>query len=370
MTRFFLLTFLLVFSSVFLHGQTRKEIEIPDIPGYQTLKCDFHMHTVFSDGYVWPTTRVGEAWRQGLDAIAITDHIEYRPHSQDIKADHNRSYELAKPAADRAGIILIRGTEITRKMPPGHLNAIFIQDANLIERDDWFEACRQAKEQGAFVFWNHPGWKTQQPDKTLWWDEHTRLHDSGILQGIEVFNSEEYYPEAFQWANEKGLTMLANSDIHSPIDESYDPVLQHRPVTLVFATERNEVSIKEALQNGRTAVYFDDTLIGDQKFLEPLFFSSLEVFKRNNQSGNKKSRSIQIHNHSEIDYQLVSTNSGSVFKYTRQITLKAHRTTLVEVNGIPDELQNETKLKLEYKVKNLLIKPDKMLVVTLEVNID
>lgn len=26
----------------------RKEISLPDIPGYITLKCDFHMHTVFS----------------------------------------------------------------------------------------------------------------------------------------------------------------------------------------------------------------------------------------------------------------------------------------------------------------------------------
>jgi hypothetical protein len=53
-----------------------------------------------------------------LDAIAISDHIEYRPHSQDIKSDHNRSYEIAKPLADQLGLILIRGTEITRKMPP------------------------------------------------------------------------------------------------------------------------------------------------------------------------------------------------------------------------------------------------------------
>lgn len=28
----------------------RKIINLPDIPGYVTLKCDFHMHTVFSDG--------------------------------------------------------------------------------------------------------------------------------------------------------------------------------------------------------------------------------------------------------------------------------------------------------------------------------
>lgn len=52
------------------------DIKIPDILGYKTLKCDLHLHTVFSDGTVWPAERVEEAWRKGLDAVAITDHIE------------------------------------------------------------------------------------------------------------------------------------------------------------------------------------------------------------------------------------------------------------------------------------------------------
>ncbi|NSW95228.1 MAG: histidinol-phosphatase, partial [Bacteroidales bacterium] len=39
----------------------RKTVNLPDLPGYVTLKCDFHLHTVFSDGNVWPTIRVGEA---------------------------------------------------------------------------------------------------------------------------------------------------------------------------------------------------------------------------------------------------------------------------------------------------------------------
>ena len=64
------------------HAQSRTELRIPDIPGYCTLKCDFHMHTVFSDGLVWPTVRVDEAWREGVG--------RYRD---------NRSYRI--PAAQR-----------------------------------------------------------------------------------------------------------------------------------------------------------------------------------------------------------------------------------------------------------------------------
>ena len=52
----------------------RNRIVVPDIPGYKTLKCDLHMHTIYSDGQVSPTQRVLEAWHEGLDAISITDH--------------------------------------------------------------------------------------------------------------------------------------------------------------------------------------------------------------------------------------------------------------------------------------------------------
>ena len=81
--------------AAFALGQSRREINFPDILGYKTLKCDLHMHTVFSDGSVWPPVRVDEAWREGLDAISITDHIEYQPHKDDVPTNHGRSHEIA-----------------------------------------------------------------------------------------------------------------------------------------------------------------------------------------------------------------------------------------------------------------------------------
>jgi len=111
----------------------RHKIMIPDIPGFITLKCDFHMHTVFSDGIVWPTYRVDEAWQEGLDAIAITDHIENQPSKKFISGDHNVPYEIAYPQAVEKDIILIKAGEITRSMPPGHLNALFLEDVNRLD---------------------------------------------------------------------------------------------------------------------------------------------------------------------------------------------------------------------------------------------
>src|SRR5665811_318493 len=113
----------------------RKIVNLPDIPGYVTLKCDFHMHTVFSDGDVWPAVRVDEALRDGLDAIAITDHIEYTPKKDFIPVDLNAGWEITEGYAKEGNLILVHGTEITRKMPPGHFNALFIKDASLIAKD-------------------------------------------------------------------------------------------------------------------------------------------------------------------------------------------------------------------------------------------
>lgn len=108
-----------------------QKVKIPDIPGYVTLKGDFHIHNRFSDGNVWPTVRIDEAVAEGVDAEKHTDHTEYRPHLSDIPSDHNRSYDIAKPEADKNNIILVKGTEITRSMPPGHFNVSFITCSGL-----------------------------------------------------------------------------------------------------------------------------------------------------------------------------------------------------------------------------------------------
>ena len=346
---FFIVFFLYV---VIADAQVRTEIKIPDILGYKTLKCDFHMHTIFSDGDVWPTMRVQEAWEDGLDVISITDHIEYRPHSQDITSNHNRPYEIAEPLAKQLGVILIRGAEITRNMPPGHLNAIFIKNANLLERETWMEACKEAMAQGAFVFWNHPGWKVQQPNETKWWPEHTTLLNEGILKGIEVFNNNEYYPEAIEWASEKNLTIFANSDVHMPVIMTYRN--NSRPVTLVFSTGRTEDAIKQALNDKRTAVYFGDTIIGDRRFLTPIFMNSIEV---RNYQGNLKNQaiiSVYIHNNSDLTYYLHKRQPSVGFSSNDEIVLPANKTVTINLEGTSVEVARIKTLRMNYEVKNLL----------------
>ncbi len=130
-----------------------QKIQFPDVNGYQTLVCDFHMHTVFSDGHVWPSMRVAEAVKEGLDAISLSEHLEYQPYQEDIPhPDRNRAYEVARKYAKGKDLLIINGVEITRSMPPGHANAIFIADANQLLDTDSLEVFEKAKTQGAFIF--------------------------------------------------------------------------------------------------------------------------------------------------------------------------------------------------------------------------
>ena len=64
------------------YKEARKEIILPQVRGLNIYKADLHMHTIFSDGSVTPQFRVQEAWQDGLDVIAITEHLEYRGMEQ------------------------------------------------------------------------------------------------------------------------------------------------------------------------------------------------------------------------------------------------------------------------------------------------
>ena len=281
-----------VHQHTYTHGHDHEyqlKISFPDIPGYKTLVTDFHMHTVFSDGSVWPDVRIQEAQREGLDVVAFTEHLEYQPHSEDIPhPDRNRSYNIATEEAEGTGLMVVNGSEITRSMPPGHSNAVFINDANKLLVDDPMAAFEEANDQGAFIFWNHPHWTAHRKDGIARLDEmHIELIEKGLLHGIEVVNVETYSEEALQIALDYDLTIMGTSDIHGLTDWEFNiPHGGHRPVTLVFPIlvskhgvdqKPNKYFVKQALKEGATVVWYKDTFIGQDKFLLPLLNASIEA---------------------------------------------------------------------------------------------
>ncbi len=271
-----------------------RKIDIPDVGEFKVLKGDFHMHTLFSDGQVMPKDRVTEAVDNGLDVISITDHIEYRiffggggPYKLELRNDdHNYSYDIAKPDADKRKLLLVRGTEITKmKMPPGHFNALFVQDVNPIAAavDDWRKMLQVAADQGAFLLWNHPGWVAPKSGglaegQPLYFpDELEEARQKGLMHGIEVFNGSEAYPIVSDWCNEKDLAILANSDIHPSEANRYGFQNPLRPMNLILAKERTVDSVKEAFFAKRVVGWAAGNLWGRKECLEPLFDACVAV---------------------------------------------------------------------------------------------
>ena len=311
----------------------RENIMIPDVNGHTVLKCDFHTHTVFSDGHVWPNVRNQEAWQEGLDALAITDHIEYTPHKEDVKVAHNRGHELLEQSAKMSNILLVKGTEITRNTPPGHFNAIFIGDASGYTEDRSGEqdraAVMKAVEQNAFIFWNHPGWQPGIEGSYEWIELVDDLHKSKALHGIEVVNGFSIHLKALDWCIDKGLTVMGSSDIHNLVAHDYDRSKEyvHRSMTLVMAEERTPEAIREALDKGKTVAWASKYLAGKEEHVRALFDACVELmpshYSEVRSNGNSMSF-YEIRNNSDLYFELeLKEGSGTkhIILYPRSVQL-------------------------------------------------
>jgi 3',5'-nucleoside bisphosphate phosphatase len=340
----------------------RQNIEIPGFGGFQTLKCDFHMHTVFSDGIVWPTVRVGEAWKEGLDVMAITDHIEYLPHSEDMKIDLNRSFEMARNLAAERNLILIKAAEITRQTPPGHFNALFIDDNNgflggkAVSENDR-EAVMRAVGQKAFIFWNHPGWKAASIAGSYEWiDFVDSLYKEKHLAGIEVFNGNDFYTKALDWAIDHNLTVMSNTDIHGLIEQEYRiGDTGHRTMTLVFARERSEAAVREALEAGRTVAWSGKYLAGKEEHLKNLFQACVKTSPPYYQKGNV--RYYEIRNNSDLYFELnrktdTRTETIQLFPHSSQVIVTRNGEKSLEYDVITAFVRGDRNLKVEIPMVN------------------
>lgn len=374
------LMFLCVVYSLSAQVQDKEDIQrhisIPDIPGYKTLKCDFHMHTVFSDGHVWPTFRVNEALRDGLDAISITEHTDYKSYPEDVSRDLNQSYVVASAYAKGKGLLIIKGAEISPRVPPYHNNALFLQDANLPfdymqvsekkfvmkdnpTHDELMAPFLEAKKQGAFVVFNHPGnmpaWVVR--DTAVFTDFHQELFEKGILSGIEVVNSGIYNVTAHRLAMKYNLTMLCNTDEHFDMYPRYEKT--HRPMTLVFAKEKTVPAIKEALIARRTALYFDDYVIARQTEAELLFKAAIQVKTERASKKGEPLLKVKLFNNCDIPFKIQASGNYVMDNYPLgQVTLKPHAETVLILRAM---WQYPKEVTLNMDVTNVLVSPDESL---------
>lgn len=263
-----------------------RAVEFPNTAdGSFVLAADLHTHSVFSDGQVWPSIRVEEAHRDGLDVLAVTEHLEHQPKKADIPhPDRNRSFQVAVESLVSQGfqgLLVINGAEITRNQPHGHINAIFLNDANKLLVDDPRAAVEAANAQGAFVFLNHPNWIPQAPDGIARLsDFHKELIRDGLLHGVEVANGtlDGHSEHALQIALEHNLTVLGTSDIHGLVDWTHNAGHGgHRPMTLILARDKSEEGMKSALRERRTVAWHNDDLLGQAENVRAIVASCLTI---------------------------------------------------------------------------------------------
>ena len=288
-----------------------------------------------------------------MSAISITDHLEYQPFSSDIPhPDRNRSYEIAKKAAEGTGLMVINGVEVTRGMPPGHRNAVFLKDANELLIEDPVEGLRAAKAQDAFIFWDHPSWSRHARDGIARLHPmHIELIEEGLIHGIEVVNHYRFSKEAVQIALDYDLTMLGNTDVHGLIDWDWINHGLHRPSTLIFSETPTEEGLKEALMAGRTVVAQNNLLIGKEDYLVPLINETLAITGTEYERHNNSVLDVRIRNNSIHEFILKNTGEFSMHRTSDIIRIKPLDTTLITVN-LPERMDE---IRLSFEVLSALI---------------
>lgn len=319
-------------------GRQRVEMVLPQVRGFNIYKADLHNHTIFSDGSVTPEFRIKEAWHDGLDVIAVTEHVEYRPYEgkmmnfltgyvpknvksansnvirseatdAGILSDLNYPVKLYQAAAKAYGITVIPGAEITREPTViGHYNALFTKDNNTIYAKDPMQSIRNAKAQGAIVMQNHPGWRRTTLDMM---EFEEKVYAANLIDGIEIVNGGEFYPRAITRAQKNKFFMASNTDIHGSTAEDY--VLGGngtRNMTFIFAQENTLEALREALEARRTLAYSHGTLAGEESLLVDLFKAS--VATKVIQKAANGSKTVLLTNNSSIKYTLRFGNANPV----------------------------------------------------------
>lgn len=317
-----------------VNNLNRTEIVTPQVNGYNVYKADLHIHTLFSDGEVTPSLRIAEAWTDGLDIIAITDHLEARtyerkmlkalagynadgkphryshagavkkkPDNTGIKSNLNIAFKHADHQAKREypHLLVIKGTEIGREPTQmGHFNALFIKDIQGVYDRDIKESFRKVKEQGGLLVHNHPAYRRKTTDKSEWQEG---IYAEKWFDGVEIVNGSTFYPKMVRRCIEENLFMVAATDAHRPTIAKYRRLGIFRTHTLIFAKENTQEAIKEALLERRTLGYCGDNLMGKEELLKDLFNASVECKLVSNPNKGKE-RIFIVTNNSSYPYTL------------------------------------------------------------------
>lgn len=99
----------------------------------------------------------------------------------------------------------------------------------------------KAAAEGAYITTNHPGW----PDKNSELPAYIVRHiEQKRIQGIEIFNNEEFYPRAIDYADQYNLAYIGATDAHYPMDFLFDLKKKFRTLTFVLQKKIRQKALR------------------------------------------------------------------------------------------------------------------------------
>jgi predicted metal-dependent phosphoesterase TrpH len=238
-----------------------------DLHARRPLRCDFHIHTHYSDGNSSPAQMVIRGRELGLDVAVITDHDRYTPSLEAMAAVRRL----------RLGLITGPGEEVSG--PNWHVVAInadaSIHDLGIeshrLEGDAaWtYDALRWAvrttQAHGGRAYLAHPYWAIERGYHlpSPWYD---RALAEGFLDGIELLGDVKHENNARSLAryldfraSGSEIPIVSNSDTHGA-EHTYGTYW-----TLVFAQETTLDSVLEAISGGWSVACTTAGRIGEHR---------------------------------------------------------------------------------------------------------
>ncbi|MEM2136899.1 MAG: CehA/McbA family metallohydrolase [Candidatus Methanomethylicia archaeon] len=193
------------------------------------VKLDLHVHTPYSDGNGSILEIIYEAYRRGMNGIAITDHYT------------TMGFEEAEKYAERFGLIVIPGVEL--RTDAGHIIALGVRwNLDYEAKLSYKEALKLIRGIGGVSIIAHPATHMRKSGEWL----------KNKPDAIEVLNSS--YPFKFMInkslniAEKLMIPMTAGSDAHNPscVGNAY---------TEIEVDDLNVEKILNALKSGRTRIF-------------------------------------------------------------------------------------------------------------------
>ena len=276
-----------------------------------------------------------------------TNLVGKKADERGILSDLNLPCRVAKSSAEQYGLILIPGIEITRDpLTIGHYNALFVKDANTIYDADPIVSIKNAREQGAIIVQNHPGWRRKNLEVL---EFEQKVYADDLIDGVEIMNGSEFYPTVVDRASEKKMFMSANTDIHGTTARDYTSVGQLRDMTLILAKDKSLDSVKEALMARRTLAYAYGSIAGEEQLVRDFFNACITYETLFEKDG--KQRKVRMSNPTSMTFVLnFGGNPVQLRPFTsRDVTVNKGKdvTFTVENLWVPGE-KNHPEFKLTY----------------------